>query len=30
MTLSSCLYAGHVMHHRFRPKQHRFIYRVVS
>ncbi|TCK08125.1 DUF1365 domain-containing protein [Marinobacterium mangrovicola] len=30
MKLSSCLYAGHVMHHRFRPKQHRFIYRVVS
>ncbi len=30
MSFSSCLYAGHVMHHRFRPRQHRFIYRVVS
>ncbi|WP_432698259.1 DUF1365 domain-containing protein [Marinobacterium sp. YM272] len=30
MNLTSCLYSGHVMHHRFRPKRHRFIYRVVS
>ncbi len=26
----SCLYAGQVMHHRFKPKRHRFIYRVCS
>ncbi|MBR9885735.1 MAG: DUF1365 domain-containing protein [Oceanospirillales bacterium] len=25
-----CLYAGQVMHHRFQPRRHRFIYRVVS
>lgn len=28
--LSSALYAGAVMHHRFRPKSHRFVYRVFS
>lgn len=28
--LSSCIYAGNVMHHRLRPVQHRFIYRVFS
>ncbi len=27
---ASTLYAGQVMHHRFRPRRHRFIYRVVS
>lgn len=27
---TSCLYAGHVMHHRFKPAQHRFVYRVTS
>ncbi|PSL12843.1 hypothetical protein CLV44_11512 [Marinobacterium halophilum] len=26
----SCLYAGHVMHHRVKPSAHRFIYRVTS
>jgi len=26
----SCLYAGQVMHHRMKPKRHRFIYRVTS
>lgn len=30
MTLSSCLYAGSVMHHRFKPRRHRFTYSVVS
>ncbi len=30
MSFSSCLYAGTVLHHRFRPKQHRFSYSVVS
>ncbi|HSG03924.1 MAG TPA: DUF1365 domain-containing protein [Marinobacterium sp.] len=28
--MRSSLYAGQVMHHRFAPKRHRFIYRVVS
>lgn len=28
--MQSSLYAGQVMHHRFAPKRHRFIYRVVS
>lgn len=28
--MRSALYAGQVMHHRFSPKRHRFIYRVVS
>ena len=28
--MRSALYAGKVMHHRFAPKRHRFIYRVVS
>jgi len=28
--LSSCLYQGAVMHHRFRPAKHRFIYKVFS
>lgn len=28
--MNSCLYAGTVMHHRFRPKRHRFTYRVFS
>ena len=28
--LDSCLFEGHVMHHRFRPSVHRFIYRVFS
>ena len=28
--MRSKLYAGQVMHHRFLPKRHRFIYRVVS
>lgn len=28
--MHSALYAGRVMHHRFAPKRHRFIYRVVS
>lgn len=28
--LASALYEGHVMHHRFRPATHRFIYRVFS
>jgi len=28
--MRSKLYAGQVMHHRFMPKRHRFIYRVVS
>ena len=27
---SSAIYRGEVMHHRFRPKRHRFIYRVDS
>jgi len=27
---SSAIYTGVVMHHRFRPKKHRFIYRVFS
>ncbi|MCW9053779.1 MAG: DUF1365 domain-containing protein [Motiliproteus sp.] len=27
---SSALFAGTVMHHRFRPKRHRFVYRVFS
>ncbi|GAA0788684.1 DUF1365 domain-containing protein [Marinobacterium sediminicola] len=26
----SCLYAGNVMHHRMKPRRHRFIYRVTS
>ncbi len=26
----SCLYFGEVMHHRFRPVRHRFVYRVFS
>lgn len=26
----SCLYFGEVMHHRFRPARHRFVYRVFS
>ncbi len=26
----SCLYTGQVMHHRMKPKRHRFIYRVTS
>lgn len=26
----SCLYVGHVMHHRIRPKRHRFIYRLAT
>jgi len=28
--IHSCLYAGQVMHHRMKPKRHRFIYRVTS
>lgn len=28
--LNSGLYFGHVMHHRLRPKRHRFVYRVCS
>lgn len=28
--IRSCLYAGQVMHHRMKPKRHRFIYRVTS
>jgi len=28
--LNSCIYQGHVMHHRFSPAKHRFIYRVFS
>lgn len=28
--MRSALFAGQVMHHRFRPKRHRFVYRVVS
>ena len=28
--LSSCLYAGTVMHHRLRPVKHRFVYKVFS
>ena len=29
-TLSPCIYQGRVMHHRLRPVQHRFVYRVFS
>lgn len=28
--LKSAVYQGHVMHHRFTPRRHRFIYRVFS
>lgn len=28
--LKSCLYQGQVMHHRFSPAKHRFVYRVFS
>ena len=28
--LNSCLYTGHVTHHRFKPVDHRFVYRVFS
>lgn len=28
--ISSCIYAGQVMHHRFKPARHRFIYQVFS
>lgn len=28
--LRSCLYRGQVMHHRFRPTRHRFVYEVFS
>lgn len=28
--MRSCLYAGQVMHHRFQPKRHRFVYKVAS
>lgn len=28
--MRSCLYAGQVMHHRFQPTRHRFVYTVVS
>ncbi len=27
-TVNSCLYECHVMHHRFSPKHHRFLYRI--
>lgn len=29
-TLRSCVYAGSVVHHRLRPRHHRFVYRVFS
>lgn len=28
--VDSCLYVGHVMHHRIRPKRHRFVYRLAT
>ena len=28
--VDACLYRGHVMHHRIRPKRHRFVYRVFT
>ena len=30
MTKRSALYVGEVMHHRLRPKRHRFVYRTFS
>lgn len=29
-TLNSSVYCGHVLHHRWQPKRHRFVYRVFS
>ena len=30
MTKSSCIYSGHVVHKRFKPKKHFFKYKVFS